>query len=156
MEKDKIRPLYSEFIGYLLQAPTDQTPYAGDDKPSLWNHYNLALDLLNKIAGEDFSRFKINPATDGSEGYVLFTTYRQKLSGLIAALHAKYFSGEPFPLGGGPSTIITQSQQQSQSFHIQMLLDIQSKIDGRNVSSRMRHFLQEFSVEPPRFLEAVC
>ena len=26
----------------------------------------------------------------------------------------------------------------------------------RNVSSRMRHFLQEFSVEPPRFLEAVC
>ena len=26
----------------------------------------------------------------------------------------------------------------------------------RNVSSQMRHFHQEFSVEPPRFLEAVC
>jgi exonuclease SbcC len=29
-------------------------------------------------------------------------------------------------------------------------------LNERNVSSRMRHFLQEFSVEPPRFLEAVC
>ena len=30
------------------------------------------------------------------------------------------------------------------------------KCGVRNVSSRMRHFLQEFSVEPPHFLEAVC
>ena len=29
-------------------------------------------------------------------------------------------------------------------------------IKERNVSSRMRHFHQEFSVEPPRFLKAVC
>ena len=34
--------------------------------------------------------------------------------------------------------------------------DTQGPIGRRNVSSRMRHFLQEFSVEPPRFLEAVC
>ena len=130
MEKEKIRPLYSEFLGYLSQAPTGQNPYQGSDTPSSWNHYNSAVELLSKISEENFSRFKINLSTDGSEGYVLFTTYRQKLSGLIGTLHSKYFQNEPFPLGGSPSTIITQSQQQLQSFHVQILLDIQSKIDG--------------------------
>jgi|MudIll2142460700_1097286.scaffolds.fasta_scaffold77781_4 hypothetical protein len=28
--------------------------------------------------------------------------------------------------------------------------------EERNVSSRMRHFHGEFSVEPPRIVEAVC
>jgi len=148
MEKEKIRPLYSEFLGYLSQAPISKDPYQGSDKPSTWNHYNSAIEILNKTTGEDYNRFKINSSTDGGgEKYVPFTIYRQKLSGLIATLHAEYFSDEPFPLGGSPDTIITLSQQQAQSFYVQMLLDIQSKIDGNlkkyGEGSKERGFLKK-------------
>ena len=37
MEKEKIRPLYSEFQGYLAQAPTSENiNYAHIDEESLW------------------------------------------------------------------------------------------------------------------------
>ena len=56
----------------------------------------------------------------GAEGFTILSGFKPD---------AKYFSDEPFPLGGSPDTIITLSQQQAQSFYVQMLLDIQSKID---------------------------
>jgi hypothetical protein len=72
-------------------------------------------------------------------------TYRQKLGGLISHLHGKYFADERAPFSGGPSTIITQSQQQSQ--FIQMVLDMQSKIDEQmphfSEGSKEKGFLQK-------------
>ena len=49
------------------------------------------------------------------------------MSGIISRIHGEFFSEELVPFSGMPSTIITQTQQQSLS--IQMYLDIQSKID---------------------------
>ena len=43
----------------------------------------------------------------------------------------EYFSDEPAPFAGMPSTVITQSQQQNQAVQVQMLLEIQSRIDER-------------------------
>jgi len=58
-------------------------------------------------------------------------TYRNKLGGLIARLHGEYFSDEPAPFSGMPNTVINQTQQQSQNFQVQMLLEMQSKIDEK-------------------------
>ncbi len=130
MNKEKIRPLYSEVRGYLTQAPVEKDVGTVITEGSLWEQYNEALDLLNQLAGKDYSRFKIKPGPGyEGRGYTSVAVYRQKLSGLIATLHAEYFGDEPDPLGTSPGTVISQSQQQNQSVLIQMILDVQSKID---------------------------
>ena len=144
--KEKIRPLYSELQGYLSQAPTARSPGDYSNDESLWLQYNQSVDLLSAISEQDYSRFRIAPVRDKYEDFVRINTYRKKLGGLISSLHGEYFADEPSPLSGSPSTIISQTQQQSQS--IQMLLDIQSKID-ENLSkytdgSPERGFLEKF------------
>jgi len=134
-KKEDIRPIYKEFQGYLSQAPgEDQIRLIYDD--NLWNQVNQAIDELNSISGEDYNRFKmaikqIRHGREGTRDVVDVGTYRAKLGGLVSRLHGQYFSDEPAPFSGMPSTVISQSQQQSQTVHIQMLLDFQSKIDAQ-------------------------
>lgn len=128
--KDKVRPFYSEFQGYLSQAPKSDPKSIGvifDE--AIWNQYNLAVRLLSNVTKEGgYSRFKIEPIIDTMAGDSIYLdNYKQKLGGLISRLYAEYFSDEPAPFSGMPNTIITQTQQQNVS--IQMILDIQSKID---------------------------
>lgn len=126
MKKQTIRPYYSEFQGYLSQAPKDSGPndYLGDK--AIWEQYNHAVDSLSTCANLNYSRFKIEPIPDDFGGFIRIATYRQKLGGLISRLHAEYFSDEPPPFSGMPSTVITQVQQQSVS--VQMIVDISAKI----------------------------
>ncbi len=132
MTKEKIRPIYSELQGYLSQAPKPEDVYTEDS--SLWSQYNETINELNEISGKDYNRFQITEEniTKG-DGYISIkvSTYRSKLSGLIARLHGEYFSDELAPFSGMPNTIINQTQQQNQSFQVQMLLEIQSKIDEK-------------------------
>lgn len=127
--KNKIRPLYSEFQGYLSQAPTSTNSTDSIYDEAIWNQYNDALKLLSEVVEKDYSRFRIDPqrSKHGSSSYIRVDTYRQKIGGLISNLHGEFFSDETPPFSGMPSTIITQTQQQSVS--VQILLDIQSKID---------------------------
>ena len=145
MEKEKIRPLYSEFQGYLSQAPKPEKSYDSTDDEALWIQYNDSVDLLSKITGEDYKRFNIKPIDENSSPFIRLITYRQKLGGLISHLYGKYFPDEPAPFSGGPSTVITQSQQQSQ--FIQMVLDMQSMIDKQmphfSEGSKEKGFLQK-------------
>ena len=76
-------------------------------------------------------------------------TFRNKLGGLISRLHGEYFSDEVAPFSGMPSTVISQTQQQSQSFQVQMLLEIQSKID------KQLHNLEAGDTKKRNFLEKV-
>ncbi|TET13059.1 MAG: hypothetical protein E3J82_03555 [Candidatus Thorarchaeota archaeon] len=148
MKKEKIRPLYSEFQGYLSQAPVlGTTDYALDDQ-SIWTKYNQAVDSLIRILDEDYDRFRLQPLADGCGlPFINLSVYRQKLGGLISYLHGEYFSDERPPFSGTPSTMITQSQQQSQAVQIQMLLEIQSRIDelipNHQEGSKERTFLQK-------------
>jgi len=150
MEKGKLKPLYSELQGYLSQAPAlsdERNSYIYDE--SVWNQYNECINLLNQTSGKDYTRFCITPkSSHGGSTFVLLTVYRQKLGGLITRLHAEYFVDELAPFSGSPSTIISQNQQQTQSFHVQMLLDIQSKIDEKIPNcvegSKEKSFLQKF------------
>ena len=146
--KNKIRPLYSEFQGYLSQAPTGSSSTDSISDDTMWNQYNEALKLLSDTTEKDYSRFKIEPksSTVGSGSYVRVNTYRQKISGLISNLYGEYFSDETPPFSGMPNTVITQTQQQSVS--VQILLDIQSKIDEMlpkvESGSKEESFLKKF------------
>lgn len=132
VKKEDIRPIYAEIQGYLSQAPTKERTSAIYDV-NLWEQANQVIDELSRVSGEDYSRFKMTPKLSGQSRspFIEKDTYRAKLSGLISRLHGKYFSDEIPPFSGMPSTVITQTQQQSQSIQVQMLLDFQSKIDEK-------------------------
>lgn len=127
--KEEIKPIYSELRGYLSQAPALKDLHWTCES-SLWDQYNQVIDELNNVSGKDYNRFKIKPRTTGGNRGVGILSYRNKLGGLIARLHSEYFSDEPepFSLSNIPSTVISQTQQQSQS---QILLEVQSKIDEK-------------------------
>lgn len=129
-QKEKIRPIYSELQGYLSQAPDVKTSVTYES--DLWEQYNSTINELNNISGNNYDRFKISPKNDGSgEFRMKIVSYRSKLSGLISRLHGELFSDEQPPFSSMPSTVISQTQQQSQSFQVQLLLEIQSKIDEK-------------------------
>jgi len=125
--KDKIRPLYSELQGYLSQAPDDHNRSLHHE--SQWEQLHLTIDELNQITGKSYDKFILKPFTTPGGSFVDVTEYRTKLGGLISRLHGEYFSDEPAPFSGMPSTIINQNQHQSQN--IQILLEIQSLIDKK-------------------------
>jgi len=150
--KDKIRPIYSELQGYLSQAPKLESPLDGSSDKTPWTQVNNTIDELNSISGKNYDSFKLNPEFMNQKGmiphyFIKISAYRSKLAGLIARLHGEYFSDEPAPFSGMPSTIITQTQQQSQSFQVQMLLEIRSKIDEKipkfDKDSKERGFLEK-------------
>lgn len=145
-KKGEIKAIYSELRGYLAQAPEIKDMDDIDDE-SVWEQYNRTVDSLSKVSNEDYSHFRIEPKSYDSTGrsYVNLVTYRQKLGGLISRLHGEYFEGEPNPLDGVPSTVITQSQQQVQI--AQMIIDItdiiHEKIDKYEEGSNKKSFLQK-------------
>jgi len=115
--KEYIRPIYAEFQGYLSQAPKDRDIGADEYERGLWEQVNETIGELERITGEEFRRYRIVPKTisdeSGTYSYVRIDTYRTKLSGLISRLHGMYFADEPAPFSGMPSTVISQTQQQS-------------------------------------------
>ena len=134
MTNKKIRPIYSELQGYLSQAPKPKETYENTDDSSLWNQHNETINELNEISGDNYDRFKIREDELIKTEYgqlIKISTYRNKLGGLIARLHGEYFFDETVPFSDMPNTVINQMQQQNQSFQVQMLLEIQSKIDEK-------------------------
>lgn len=146
MEKNEIRPFYSELQGYLSQAPPVSL-HEDIWEESVWEQYNETIKLLSNVSGEDLSRFSIKyKLWDQRQPFVKVIEYRQKLGGLISYLHGKYFLDEPAPFSGMPSTVITQSQQQNQT--VQMLFEIRDKIEAKILDypegSKEKKFLQKF------------
>lgn len=128
-KKEKIRPIYAFLQGCLSQAP-DMNKYPLIQTPNVWKLVNLKIDNLKTASGENFSEFKLIPNRSSYSTESLETDiYRTTLGGLISELHGKYFSDEPAPFSGMPSTINIQTQQQSQAVYVQMLLEFQSKVD---------------------------
>ncbi len=148
-KEKKIKVIYSELRAYLAQAPIEKDGFNELDDDSIWEHYNGTVNLLSETSGNDYSRHCIEPSVRDSthNPYVTIDTYRQRLSGLISSLREEYFSDEPDPLDGAPSTVITQSQHQGQSVHIQMIVDItdiiNEKIGKYEDGSNEKSFLQK-------------
>ncbi len=145
--RKEVRPYYSELQDYLSQTlelsdPTDRTR-----DNSLWIQLNGVVDTLNEITGKDYSRFEITPRSDEvGRPYLLVSTYRGKLGGLIASLHSDYFSEEDAPFSCTPSQVIHQNQEQIKSIGINFILDIVEKIDQElprhEDGSKDKEFLQ--------------
>jgi len=145
--KDKIRPIYSELQGYLSQTmqPKNSSDIISDD--AFWNQYNKTIDELNSVSGNNYDRFKIQPIKGQYQEFVRILTYRNKLGGLISRLHGEFYLDDPVPFSGMPATVISQTQQQAQSFQVQMLLEIQGKIDEKipkfDKGTKERNFLEK-------------
>ncbi len=161
--KEKIRPIYKELQGYLLQVPLPKDTDSLIDHPAIFEQLNKTIDELNACSGDNYDKFKVSPHYQEAnyQDYSLID-YRQKIGGLISRLHAEYFSDEsdePEPFSGSPSTIITQNQQQSQSVNIQMLLEIQGLIDKKlpefKEGSKGKKFLQKVREPLPNIKSAI-
>ena len=146
MNKEEIRPMYSEFQGYLFQTPKpkDVSEIFSDD--AIWKQYNEAVKELEKISNENYKRFYIKPDRESNYDIVRVASLRSILGGLISRLHSKYFSDEQAPFDGMPSTVITQTQTQNQS--VQMFLDFNNKINDKlntaEGGSEEKDFLEKF------------
>lgn len=128
-DKETIRPVYYELQGCLTQAPEPVKAFSTMDDEQAWNHYHSIIDELNELTGKDYNKFRVVPERGQVNFKVNIGTYRQKLGGLIARLHGTYFSDEPAPFASMPSTIITQSQ--NQSVHVEFLLEMSYLISDK-------------------------
>jgi hypothetical protein len=128
--KDKVRPIYHELQGYLSQAPREGYAIF---KRSTWEQINQRIGELKDITKKDYDGYKMKELETTQSGQQCMGSedYRANLAGLISRLHGEYFSDQPPPFAGMPSTMITQQQTQDQTTHVQILLDIQSKIDEK-------------------------
>lgn len=132
-EKKLIRPVYSELQGYLNQAPNigDHGNAISKDE-TLWTQLNSTVDELNGVTGTDFNKFKVTGIRHNQfDSFINVSEYRTKLGGLITRLHGTYFSDEPAPFYGMPSTTITVSNQQEQSQHQTVFVELHSVIDKK-------------------------
>ena len=150
MQRKDLIPLYEELKGYLAQSPKSKDAFDSIYDATIWNQYNETVRLISKVTGEDYERFCIVPITDEPLPCVRIDTYRQKLNGLISRLKAEYFLDKPQPvkaLNNVPNTVITLTQQQNQSIHIQLILELQNKIEEQIThypkGSKERSFLQK-------------
>lgn len=153
-EKKKIRPLYSALQGNLSQTPTVEVKsYLFEDEAGEWEQVNATIDQLNTITGKSYDRYKLAPV-GGRENLSMFL-YRTRLGELISHLHAEYFSDEPAPFSGMPSTVQTYnlSQQQSQQQTMMVtLLELQSKIDqklSKTTDEKEKSFLEKLKNQLP-------
>lgn len=131
-KKERIRPIYSFFQGCLSQAP-DNNKYPIIQSSEVWELVNEKIDKLTAVSEEDYTRFKLVPKRGGkiSGLWIATDTYRTTLGGLISEFHGRYFSDELAPFSGMPSTLNIQSQEQSQSVNVQMLLEVNSRIEQK-------------------------
>jgi len=147
--KQKIRPIYSELQGYLSQAPNQELlSFIKNDV--FWNQINNTIEELSYVSKKNYDNFKINPETNESDQYIDTIVCRLKLGGLIAKLHGEFFSDEPAPFSGMPSTAINLTQNQNQTVQIEILLNMQAKICEKinqyEVGSKERSFLEKVKV----------
>lgn len=136
MNKEIIRPVYSELQGFLKQVPhNDGSTYI----PSYWTRFNEMVDEISLKSKEGYSRYRLMPIEHGS-GFpsIALPELRARLGQLIGRLHAAFFSDEPAPFPGMPATAInvSQSQGQAQQQFQQMLFDFQDLLEDKIQSAK--------------------
>lgn len=149
--KDKIRPIYLELQGFLKELPKQETTSSSIRSEGVWNSYHRAIEELNSITGKnyDFAKVDIKKADSGFgiPYFVSLTEFRLKLGGVISRLYAEYFSDEANPLDGSPTTLITNSQNQSQTLQLEIVLEISAligkKIDTLEEGSKEKKFFEQ-------------
>jgi len=143
---EAIRPHYQALQGYLAQAPEPQYWCDWNDGNNYWRPVNKAIEDIIEITSDSVyerSKVKKNRLSQFDA-----TSYRQQINALINNLHGVYFQEEPLPFSGqptGPSTVITQTQEQSTLVSIifdlhELVLD---KLDDESIDEKERSFFEK-------------
>lgn len=144
--KNKIRPIYNQLQGLLGQVPpVKDKEYLYENDKVLWERFNESIDELNSLKVNDYLKFKIEPKIDNGHISMSSTSFRTSAGSLISRLHGDFFADEPAPFSGSPSTVISQTQFQTQ--HIALLLEMNSfvekKLSDENLEQIEKNFLQK-------------
>lgn len=139
-QMEEIRPVYMQLQGLLSQIPLPGPDgrYSTISDEGIWNQLNEAVDELSQISTKDYSRFKVKPKSESSNGYThnyVNTVYlRTRIGSLVSRLYAEYFKGEPAPFGGTPSTVINASATATQNLSVQIVNEVKSLIETKTPS----------------------
>jgi hypothetical protein len=134
LNEKEIKNIYRELQGYLKQAPEPRSHGEGMSDDFIWNNFHQTIDRLNKASDNNYDIFKVKihpPDRTRTAPYIRIVEYRQQLQALIYRLQSEYFPEEIDETKTQQGIVISQSQQQSQQVFIQMILDVQSKIDEK-------------------------
>lgn len=100
---------------------------------------------MSELGNKGYEKFRINPKSGQFGLCIDLSSYRGSLGGLIAKLHADYFSNELAPFSTMPNTVITTTQNQNQSVKIEIAVEmtelITDKIKQYKEGSIERRFL---------------
>jgi len=98
--KNKVRPIYFEFQGYLSQAPELEKGLIFEKE--VWTQHNQTIEELESITSKNYERYKIRPEPINWNGtprqQITIQAYRTILGGLISRLHGEYFPDEISPI----------------------------------------------------------
>jgi hypothetical protein len=126
MNREHIEISYRKLIGLLSELPR-AGGYVNDSR--VWGLYNKIVEGLESDSGKKYTEFKLEPRP--GDDYIMVDTMRATLSTLIHAVNAEFRLEKSTPtFGGGPSTVITQSNNQDVSVEVvqSLVLDIQAQL----------------------------
>lgn len=126
-----IRPIYSELKGILSQAP-NVDKYLYSQEKALWERFNSLLNKLSVLTkDESYKEFILEPNMVNRFPNLSAAVYRGKVSGLISRLYGTFFTQELEPFSGSPSTVVTQTSNQTVTtqLYVQLGIDLKSALD---------------------------
>jgi len=86
--REKIKPIYKELKGYLLQVPLPKDTDSLIDHPAIFDQLNKTIDELNACSGNNYDKFRISPHyQEAGHRDLSLIDYRQKMGGLISKLY---------------------------------------------------------------------
>ena len=131
---EEIKVLYEQ-----LKASLSQLPLQNSTRPDLnvirtqptWERHNAIVSRLMELTGDDYLEFKIEGKNSQLGYFINLADLRQLQGELIAVIRTKYIPEEEAPFTGTPDTAININNSQSQTMHVQMLLDFGSLIEKK-------------------------
>lgn len=121
----EIRPIYEELQSLVSQAP-EKGNYLHKSEQPLIDRVNELIGNLIAITQDDSYKSSEMHIQWDEGGYFTYSaiTYRGILHGLISKLHAKFFTSEPAAFSVVPSTVMTQTANQSQNISIEIAVQL--------------------------------
>lgn len=149
-DASQIKPVYED-----LQGRLSQLPISGDIERSVWEHYNVTVDKLSQVTGDDYGEYKaITKPPRYYDGHMIHaesypsTELRTKMMGLVMKVYGQYFPLEQRPFSGpsSPGVVVSMNQQQAQATHIEMLFQfrdtVAAQLDKFSEGSKEKDFLK--------------
>jgi len=143
---EQIRSIYSELKAYQSSSEKNRSIYEN----SIWERFNSLIDKLTTITGDtDYEVFKLEPKHLYGNISVSYEQYHSKINGVIGKIEGVFGTINTKDATGTRYQFIN-SQTQTQTQEIAMLLDFQSKLDSKLYDKSIKLSTQEKS-----FLERI-